>query len=413
MPITILAPRQLRVTSPEEYFGEEYFRRNPLDPYSETTQQFCAAVSKAVFDSNESRRYPELMAVAYWLRPSNLNALLQTYAHTSPATGIPAPRGFVFHIAPSNVDSIFVYSWVLSMLAGNLNVVRVSSAQSDQLGFLLDIFRKVMSDGAWESIAARNAIITYEHDDATSTFFSSRSDVRVIWGGDETVRSIRALPSKPTTKDVAFADKISLSAINAAAYALLADAEAKSLAHKFFNDAYWFDQMACSSPRVVYFVGDEKSRAEASKKFWEFNDGELRNNQHEDALPVAMNKLVTLHEKAAEGVEYLELRRLSWTDSTVLRTSPGDVQRCRDVCGGGIFVECHLDSLAQLGPLIRENDQTLSYFGFEKEDLTAFLRSLRGKGIARCVPIGMALNFEPVWDGFELFKEFTKTVTCI
>jgi len=235
----------------------------------------------------------------------------------------------------------------------------------------------------------------------------------VIWGGDETVRAIRSLPSKPTTKDVAFADKISFSAINAQSYISLPDPESQSLAHSFFNDAYWFDQMACSSPRTVYFIGGEKDRTAASGKFWKYNDDELLKSKHEDLLPIAMNKLVTLNEKAAEGVEYLEFRRLSSTNSTVLRTTSRDVGRCRDVCGGGIFVECHLNTIDELVPLIRENDQTMSYFGFEKEELSVFIRSLRGKGIMRCVPIGMALNFEPVWDGFELFKEFTKTITCV
>ena len=37
------------------------------------------------------------------------------------------PRGLVFHVPPANVDTIFVYSWALSALAGNSNVVRISS----------------------------------------------------------------------------------------------------------------------------------------------------------------------------------------------------------------------------------------------------------------------------------------------
>src|SRR5229473_1854189 len=36
------------------------------------------------------------------------------------------PRGLVFHVPPANVDTIFVYSWALSALAGNRNVVRIS-----------------------------------------------------------------------------------------------------------------------------------------------------------------------------------------------------------------------------------------------------------------------------------------------
>ncbi len=36
------------------------------------------------------------------------------------------PQGLVFHIAPGNADTVFVYSWALAALAGNRNVVRVS-----------------------------------------------------------------------------------------------------------------------------------------------------------------------------------------------------------------------------------------------------------------------------------------------
>ena len=33
-------------------------------------------------------------------------------------------RGVVFHIAPKNVDTIFVYSFVLSLLCANKNIIR-------------------------------------------------------------------------------------------------------------------------------------------------------------------------------------------------------------------------------------------------------------------------------------------------
>ncbi|MFC6804089.1 acyl-CoA reductase [Deinococcus caeni] len=39
------------------------------------------------------------------------------------------PRGLVFHVPPANVDTIFIYSWLMSVLAGNRNVIRLSSRE--------------------------------------------------------------------------------------------------------------------------------------------------------------------------------------------------------------------------------------------------------------------------------------------
>ena len=37
------------------------------------------------------------------------------------------PRGLALHITPANVDTMFLYSFAVSLLAGNLNVVRDSA----------------------------------------------------------------------------------------------------------------------------------------------------------------------------------------------------------------------------------------------------------------------------------------------
>ncbi len=48
------------------------------------------------------------------------------------------PRGNVFHVPPANVDTIFVYSWALSALAGNHNVVRISERSAAAAETILD-----------------------------------------------------------------------------------------------------------------------------------------------------------------------------------------------------------------------------------------------------------------------------------
>ena len=54
-------------------------------------------------------KYPDLVALAYWFRRSNLHKLKESY-HISNAF-IRLGRGISLHIAPSNGDTIVVYSF--------------------------------------------------------------------------------------------------------------------------------------------------------------------------------------------------------------------------------------------------------------------------------------------------------------
>lgn len=56
-------------------------------------------------------------------------------------------------------------------------------------------------------------------------------------------------------------------------------------------------------------------------------------------------------------------------------------------------------------------DQTLSVFGFSEEELRKLVQVVRGRGIDRIVSIGQSLNFDNVWDGYNLFENFSKEIT--
>jgi hypothetical protein len=59
---------------------------------------------------------------------------------------------------------------------------------------------------------------------------------------------------------------------------------------------------------------------------------------------------------------------------------------------------------------VQAKDQTLTYFGFQMDELRDLVLSLSGKGLDRVVPMGAAMNFAPVWDGYVLLTELTKRV---
>ncbi len=73
------------------------------------------------------------------------------------------PRGTVFHIPPANVDTIFMYSWVLSMLMGNRNIVRLSRRSTPQVELIIKTFNRVLE--SHKDVATTTSIVSYGHEE--------------------------------------------------------------------------------------------------------------------------------------------------------------------------------------------------------------------------------------------------------
>jgi hypothetical protein len=69
-----------------------------------------------------------------------------------------------------------------------------------------------------ENIKPYIALIKYGHSAETNRYLSSIADVRVIWGGDETIREIREFSLKPRATEITFADRYSLAVIDSDTY---------------------------------------------------------------------------------------------------------------------------------------------------------------------------------------------------
>lgn len=413
MHVTLIIPVYNEKIPITEICTDDFLMQDRTGAFSEAIVGFLDDVSQHILKRPEIRRYPELVSLAYWLRKGNIYPNISDFHKTIDGKEVVVPRGVALHVAPSNVDSIFLYSWALSLLAGNINIVRVSQNHSEQVMLLFDVIRECIQLERYDGIAKRNIILTYLHDDNISTFLSERADVRILWGGDETITAMRSFPSKPTTKDIAFADKISYCVIKATAYLQLTEEKWREIRRLFFNDAYWFDQMACSSPRIVYFIGDVADCEAASLKFWENVADELKQRSIVDTMTVSMNKLVFLYESALEDINLINPRIFEYDKPSVVRIAANAMHIPSEHCGGGFFFECFLDKLNDLLFTVQPKDQTITHFGFEKKDLQDFILSVGGKGVDRTVPIGQAMEFSPVWDGYVLLNELTKRVALI
>src|SRR6202007_2334188 len=101
---------------------EEHLRRvissGTLLPFDPLLISFVDAVSKAVLLDPVLRRLPEMAAVAHWMRKAHALELRRNF-ETLRGERLWLSRGVCLHFAPSNVDSIFLYSWFIALLLGN------------------------------------------------------------------------------------------------------------------------------------------------------------------------------------------------------------------------------------------------------------------------------------------------------
>ncbi|MFG3419391.1 acyl-CoA reductase [Micromonospora sp. NPDC048063] len=379
----------------------------PLTVGDERIVDFLTSVSRRLLAPALARRHPELGSLGFFLRRRELLRGVERL-HAGLDDGVLAfPRGVVFHIPPANVDTIFVYSWALSALAGNTNVVRVSPRSAAAADAILDVLNDSL-DAADPVVGRTQRMVTYGHDDAVTGRLSAGCDVRVIWGGDRAVTAVRRHPLAPAARDLTFPDRSSFAVLSVAGWAAAPLAARRDAVARFANDAYWFDQAACASPRAVFLVGDARRADAVRAEFVALLGVAVRERGWDVDAAMAVEKRVGAYGLAADG----GVARMVFHDNLVTTLElDGPAAAPREWLGAGTFGFVTLGELAELAPFVRRRDQTLTHFGFTRSELVDFARRLGGRGIDRIVPFGAALTFAPVWDGHDLLREFVRLVT--
>ncbi|MEB2298491.1 acyl-CoA reductase [Lysinibacillus xylanilyticus] len=382
---------------------EQLSSNKPNQPFDLEVVAFTQALSKRFL---RMRELPEVVALGYWLRKANIKEM-QTAFERDTSDRIVRSRGTVFHIAPSNVDTIFVYSWMLSLLAGNRNVIRISSKEQNGLNVLLQITIEELARNEFQKIAKQTIICTYGHEENATAEISAACQTRVIWGGDETISAIREIPLTPLANELAFPDRFSLAVLNSEVISKLDEALLDSLLEQFYNDVFWFDQMACSSPRLITWCGENQ---QAINRFWSAFEHKIQQKQYELMAATQVLKYTTTLMLATESnVE--NLKNGTYFSRVKLSDIPVDVRERH--CGGGLFYEYKVDKLEELADILIDKDQTITYFGFKREELESLVEAISTRGIDRVVPIGKALDFNGVWDGQSFLTSFTREVVII
>ena len=372
----------------------------PLPLFDESVIGFMNTLSGILMKDRAAKAYPDVVTLGFWLRKANLMNIKEAYVEEKEGVR-QIGRGLVFHIAPSNVPVNYAYSLFTGLLSGNANIVKIPSKDFPQVDLINKAIEKALEE--WPTIAPYIALVRYGHEKEINDALSAMADARVIWGGDRTIEEIRKSPLHSRAVEVAFADRFSLAVVDADAY--LACSDKKKTAIDFYNDTYLTDQNACTSPRLVVWMGEKKE--EAKKLFWE----ELHSLAAEkyQLQPVqVVNKLTRLYLAAAlkGGME-----KEPDADNLIYRIKVDrlseDLMDHKE--NSGYFYEYDCSDITELFCLCNDvHCQTVSYFG-EKKMLLPLLDKAP-KGIDRVVPMGKTMDFEMVWDGYRLLEQLSRSI---
>ena len=389
----------------EYLVGKNIVKSISLRPFDNLVFEFLKEFSKNLLKNKKYRKYTDIVALAFWCSSYNLNKLKENYDDSQTRFG----RGLIFHVTPSNVPTNFVYSLIFGIISGNSNIVKVPTNKFIQIDIICAELNKILKKKKYFKIKALITILRYKDNEKNliSEKLSKICDLRIIWGGDKTINSLREFKIQPHASDITFGDRYSLSIINTDKINRINKNDLRVLIKNFFNDTYLVDQNACSSPHIILWYS-KKSIQKAPKKFWT----ELNKKTNIDySLPeiavidkytnlckdFALNEDVQKHTSYSSNLITLKLKKLK-----------NGLENFRGKWG--YFYEYELRDLSELSKIINKKFQTLTYYGFSKNELINFLKSNNFQGIDRVVPIGQALNMDLNWDGYDIISSLSRKV---
>ena len=379
----------------------------PKMPFSEDIVNFLNALSKELMQNREAKAFSDVATLGFWLRKSSILSLKKRFV--SGEGNYRIGRGVAFHIAPSNVPVNYAYSLFTGLLCGNANIVRVPSKSFVQIDIINKAICAVLEEHP--DMKPYIVLLRYDRNQEINDTLSSLCDVRIIWGGDATIAELRKSPLPPRATEITFADRYSLAVIDSDEYVRLVrdDVDNKTaarIAADFYNDTYASDQNACTSPRVVVWTGGAKE--DAKEIFW--NNLFILVKEKYYFQPIqSVDKLSTEYVASASGLGVMKQNFRD--DNRLVRVQVSELlPRLMDYRGNsGYFYEYDCDDILMIREFCDNTHcQTIGLLG-EKTIVEPLLKS-GIRGVDRIVPIGHTMDFDLIWDGYNLVERLTRTI---
>ena len=381
----------------DEKILNEIKKLKRLSIFSPVAENFLDCWSKNILTNPDARHYSDVATLGFWCRRSSIRQMAQRYEALENTLG----RGVVFHISPSNVAVNFAYSLIAALLSGNASIIRLPSKDFPQVDLLCHEMENALQN--FPELRHYILLVRYGHDKEVNDFFSSICDTRVIWGGDSSIREIRRSPLPSRANEITFADRYSIAVIQSSDY-LCSNAKEET-AEAFYNDTYLTDQNACSSPRIVVWLGDDTARAQ--DLFWRHLHKIVKDRyvfqpvQSVDKLTNIYRMSVTCSIKMCDMPDnYITRVKVSHLDDNLMTYK----------MNSGFFMEYQAAVIEEMLPLCTERCQTISCCSIEPEVVRNMIYQYGASGGDRVVSFGQTMNFSLVWDGIDLICAMSRQI---
>jgi len=379
---------------------EQMIKAAAMEPFHQQVVSFLDEFSRELLAQKETRKYPDIVTYAFWIRRASINKLKQRFDKLQSPDYKYLGRGIVFHIAPSNVPINYAYSFTAGLLAGNKNIVKISSKAFSQVDIVNRALEEVLK--RYEELRKYLILVRYGHNKEINDYLSSLTDVRVIWGGDATIRELQKSPLPVRAREIAFADRYSVAVIDSDYY--LDKCNVEKVAKAFYNDTYLTDQNACTSPKIIFWVGERISKAKGV--FWD-SLFKLVDREYRIQAVQAVDKLTHMYCLAAVQ----QCGKSLGFDNRLVRVQIErfDEEVFEQLGNSGYFYEYDCEGILDIMEGIRDKCQTIGYLGDKRMFDLLLEKGIRG-GVDRIVPVGQTMDFGLIWDGYDLMAEMTRIV---
>jgi hypothetical protein len=375
------------------------------EPFSDELNQFIESFSKSILLDKNSRKFSELIVMANFFKRRSKQYSNNEQIDNKSQT-LRYPLGLTFHIAPSNVDTIFLYSSLIAFICGNSCLIRISKNSSPQVNFVLHKLNATLDN--FPQFKSDLIIFTYEHNKEITKRISKYVSARVTWGGDQSIQDIKKIPINPLARELSFPNRFSFAVLKSSEV-IKNSINISELVKRFINDTFLFSQQACSSPRSIIWIGSKAENKKAKELFWTSYELEILSTDAENSEGMIMDRFVasslfTSLDKSKVNSDITKIgARLN------IRNLKSKILRDHHP-GNGLLLQLEISSLNKLSQQLQAKDQTITYFGLQKNEIISFLKKIDNRAIDRVLPIGDALSFTSIWDGYDLYDQFTRKI---
>jgi len=382
--------------------GKLNFNNKTYKIFEVKTINFLDEVSQEIIKNKKYSKYTDIITFAFFIRKKNLVKISKDYKNKDRMIG----RGLAYHIAPSNIPINSAYSLIFGLLSGNSNIVRLPSKNFIQIKLLCDIFFKILKKKKYLELSKRICLIKYDRSDEISSELSKKADVRLIWGGDETVNQFQKYATAPRCIDLKFANRYSISIIDVNKLAKLSDDNLKIIVNRFYNDSYTMDQKGCSSPQALIWIG--KNKKKNKDKFFNILS-EIADKKYDNDLAVTNNKISSLSLTAIKSeINFISQYKNFNLMRIKLKKISKEIEKIHPHFG--TFVEININNLNELNKIISKKIQTITFYGINKKKIYDFVFNYGILGVDRIVPIGRALDMNIEWDGYDVIAALSRVI---